>query len=135
MIITREVDYALRLLRSLSSGEKMSVRELCDREQIPQQFTYKIIRKLARDKYINVTRGVDGGCCLRADLSELSLYDLMETMDARSYVNGCLSPGFHCSWAESCSTGCRLHRQLEKIQANLDQELKTHSLKGLIQGE
>lgn len=135
MIITREVDYSLRLLRSLSLGEKMSVRQLCEREQVPQQFTYKIIRKLAKDKYIEVLRGVDGGCCLKADLSKLSLYDLMATMDANTYVNNCMCPGFHCDWAEATCDKCKIHTQLIKIQNNIDQELKACSLKSLIDGK
>ena len=49
MLITRETDYALRLVRSLADGERRSVSQLSDEEQIPKAFAYKIIKKLERE--------------------------------------------------------------------------------------
>ena len=47
MIMTRETDYAVRILRALSCGERMTVRQVCDLELVPVQFAYKIL-KMAR---------------------------------------------------------------------------------------
>lgn len=47
MIITKETDYALRILRVLLDGEKHSVAEMSETELIPNQFAYQILRKLA----------------------------------------------------------------------------------------
>ena len=38
MIITKETDYALRILRVLLDGEKHSVAEMSETELIPTQF-------------------------------------------------------------------------------------------------
>ena len=38
MIITKETDYALRILRVLLDGEKHSVAEMSETELIPNQF-------------------------------------------------------------------------------------------------
>ena len=64
MLITRETDYALRILQNLTDGEKRSVGEISQQETIPQQFAYKIAKKLAKAGFIQITRGVDGGCRL-----------------------------------------------------------------------
>ena len=40
MIITKETDYALRILRVLLDGEKHSVAEMSETELIPTQFAY-----------------------------------------------------------------------------------------------
>ena len=77
MLITREADYALRILRTLSEGGLVTAAEITQRELIPRQFAYKILRKLSRVGIIAVNRGVEGGCRLTADLREKSLYDLM----------------------------------------------------------
>ena len=42
MIITKETDYALRILRVLLDGEKHSVAEMSETELIPNQFAYQI---------------------------------------------------------------------------------------------
>ena len=48
MIITKETDYALRILRVLLDGEKHSVAEMSETELIPNQFAYQILRKALR---------------------------------------------------------------------------------------
>ena len=61
LLISREVDYALRILRDLSDQELHVVKELCERELIPHKFAYKIIRKLSAAGLVHATRGVGGG--------------------------------------------------------------------------
>ena len=43
MIITRETDYALRILRSLLDGELHTVGQIAQDEFLPQSFAYKIL--------------------------------------------------------------------------------------------
>ena len=57
MLITRESDYALRLLRTLRDGEQYSVGELARREMVPQPFAYKIVKKLSAAGMVQVSRG------------------------------------------------------------------------------
>ena len=77
MIITKETDYALRILRVLLDGEKHSVAEMSETELIPTQFAYQILRKLSAGNLVQVSRGALGGCELSCDLDATSLYDLM----------------------------------------------------------
>ena len=44
MLITRETDYALRMLRVLLDEEKHSAAEMAETELIPMQFAYQILR-------------------------------------------------------------------------------------------
>ena len=82
MIITKETDYALRILRVLLDGEKHSVAEMSETELIPNQFAYQILRKLSAGNLVRVSRGALGGCALSCDLDATSLYDLMYLSDA-----------------------------------------------------
>lgn len=58
MLLTRESDYALRVLRSLRDGERRSVGDISLQQLIPQQFAYKIIKKRSR---AGPVESVDGG--------------------------------------------------------------------------
>ena len=80
MIITKETDYAMRILRVLLDGEKHSVAEMSETELIPNQFAYQILRKLSAGNLVRVSRGALGGCALSCDLDATSLYDLMGVM-------------------------------------------------------
>ena len=46
MLVTRETDYAIRALRALSDGNKKTLADICRLEVVPQQFGYKILKKL-----------------------------------------------------------------------------------------
>lgn len=69
MLITREVSYALRILRALYVEGRMTTSALCEKEKIPKAFAYKIIRKLTAAGYLTTDRGADGGVQMRTDLA------------------------------------------------------------------
>ena len=62
MLITRETDYALRILRALAPGSCLTVGEIAEKESLPHKFTYKIMKKLEKAGIIRIIRGVNGGC-------------------------------------------------------------------------
>lgn len=134
MLITRETDYALRVLRALLDGEQHTVGEMAERELIPQQFAYKIVKKLSRAGLVRVSRGAEGGCRLAADLAAASLYDLMAAMEESSGLSACMDPAYPCPWRERHG-GCTVHCQLLVIQRKLDAELQAHSLREILTGE
>jgi Rrf2 family protein len=129
VLITKEVDYALRILRALGAGGQRTANELADGEQIPQQFAYKILKKLKLGGLVDIRRGADGGCSLAADLRDFSLYDLMRIMEADGSVAQCLGGCRACPWrAAHGGIPCTANSHLAQIQRALDTELKSHSL-------
>ncbi len=48
MLFTRECDYAIRIIRALSSEEAVSVPKICQMENLPSAMTYKLSRELRR---------------------------------------------------------------------------------------
>jgi len=128
MIISRETDYALRILRALSDGQQITTEEICKREVLPQQFVYKILKKMERAGYIQIIRGTNGGCRLITDLKNRSLFDLIEIMEADRKISACTQPGFECAWRLKNGTKCTVNNKLIQIQNVLDTELRAHSL-------
>jgi Rrf2 family protein len=128
MLITREADYALRILRALSGGEQVTAGDICERERLPQQFAYKILKKMEQAGLVRITRGPEGGCRLTADLRKVSLYSLAEILKADRLVGACMQPGCQCAWRQANASSCMVHRQLQQIQDVLDDELRKRSL-------
>ena len=128
MLINRESDYALRILRTLADGEKHPVGDLCKNEDIPQQFCYKILKKLSDAGYVVSSRGVGGGCVLSADLKAITFLDLMKALDTDRFINACLKPGFVCEWKEKNCSVCTYHSYLAMVQRTIDNELASHTL-------
>lgn len=128
MLITRETDYAMRVLRVLSDGMQATTKEICEKELLPQQFVYKIIKRLNRAGLVSVARGAGGGCRLTADLKKVSLYDLAKIMESDSYVSECLYPCYRCAAQEKRGAPCPTNAQLREIQDVLDGEMKKRSM-------
>ena len=81
MLFTKECDYAIRIMRALSSGELISVSRICEMEHLPSAMTYKITRKLEKSGFLKSCRGTNGGYALNLKLAEISLYDLCAAID------------------------------------------------------
>ncbi|MFC2471014.1 MAG: hypothetical protein ACFNVI_06380 [Lachnoanaerobaculum gingivalis] len=47
MLITREMDYAVRIIRALKEGTKVSATEVAKKEHLPQAITYKVLNTYA----------------------------------------------------------------------------------------
>ena len=133
MLITREVDYAMRILRALSNGEQMTAQSISDLHQVPKPFAYKIIKKLSKGGLVSIARGAEGGCTLCADLKEVSLYDLMQAVGEDFRVIACMEPGYPCTWRDT-NGECIVHCELAGLQRQLDQELRSRTLHSLIFG-
>lgn len=131
LLITRETDYALRILRSIADGELHNVKEITESQMLPQAFTYKIIKKLANAGILEIIRGAAGGCRLTAELSRLSLYDLMMAVDESSSLSACMDSAYDCAWRKAHG-GCALHCHLFEIQETLNRELRGYDLRRLL---
>lgn len=135
MLITRETDYALRILRRLSQGGTFTVGELADKDFLPQQFAYKIIKKLEKAEFVKIIRGVDGGCRLDSDLSQKTLYELVIAVEKNARLSACMSPEHKCEWRHNNKGMCTVHNQLARIQQSIDKELRSRSINWVLFGE
>lgn len=135
MFITKETDYALRILRALADGEQRTAVSLAESEQIPLQFAYKILKKLEKGGVLQIVRGADGGCHLTIGLDQITLYRLMKIMGEDAFLSSCMRPEYQCQWCQAHEeTVCRAHLHLQQIQQTLNRELDTHSLQEIFFG-
>lgn len=132
MIISREADYAIRLLRILGDGQRHGMADMCETEQIPKQFAYKIIGKLHKAGLVECIRGKNGGCELACDLHDVTVHDILRVVDNECYFNLCLTPGHVCNWQETHEDSCRVHHKLIGLQEELNNRLKEINLYHLI---
>ena len=127
MLITRETDYAIRALRALSDGGKKTIAEICKIEALPQQFGYKILKKLAKAGYVTIRRGKEGGYVVTDDFKKRSLYDLAGVMENPMDISPCVVPGYRCE-AHAETDSCNVNQCLSAMQQDLDDKLKSVNL-------
>ncbi len=129
MLITRRSDYAMRICRVLHDGKVHNVREICQAEEIPKAFAYKILRELEMAGLVKSERGNQGGYYLNRPLSELTLYDVVKITEDDLAILHCMK--------EDCSRNpdsmpCKVHQEIERIQKILIDELKKKTIEEIL---
>ena len=129
MLITRRSDYAMRICRVLHDGKVHNVREICQAEEIPKAFAYKILRELEMAVLVKSERGNQGGYYLNRPLSELTLYDVVNITEDDLAILHCMK--------EECnrnpdSMPCKVHQEIERIQNILIDELKKKTIEEIL---
>ena len=132
LIITREIDYAIRVLRAISDNELHSVQKMSETEDIPCHFAYKIVKKLEKAGLLIIHRGAMGGCQLATDLSKVSLYDVFNIIGEERTIAACVSRTHNSSWRREHDGVCTVHNHLCKIQHTIDKEMKNSFISDLL---
>ncbi len=132
MLITRETDYALRILRALSHGQLRSIPQICAEEHIPKQFAYKILKKLFNAGFVEVSRGTTGGCRLVIDPAQVTLYQILCATGEEHLINACTNCGYECERRSELEGDCTIHCHLQEMQARLDGILQEYTLADLL---
>jgi len=126
MVITREIDYAFRAIRALSGGSRLNTKAICQKENIPMDFTYKILKKLSQSGIVSIERGVAGGYILTADLARITLYDVIKAVDEPLLLSVCMDCHYSCP-NNTGEKNCMIHEELCRVQQAVVEELKRKS--------
>jgi len=115
MILTSEQAYAIRAVHALSGMEKKTVKDVCNNENMPIDFAYKILKKLERAGIVRSILGRKGGYLLVKQPNIISLSDILLAVDEDLFVKKCSKRGIPC---ENCGDKdhCLLHETIGKLQ-------------------
>ncbi|MCL2408823.1 MAG: Rrf2 family transcriptional regulator [Oscillospiraceae bacterium] len=130
--MTKECDYGLRVLRKLSDGKKQGVKEICHAEHVPEQYAYKILKKLERAGFVQSLRGRDGGYQLIKPLDSFSIYDVVSAIDENLLLSECLQADDDCPHNSDQDRPCTIHCELERIQNILVDEMRRKTMNNFL---
>ena len=132
MLITRETDYAIRALRALSDGNKWTLAMICEKEFVPHQFGYKIMKKLSLAGFVVIKRGKEGGYTIDESMKDKTLLDLMDVMESPAGVSPCVDPDYVCEVHTEKNQFCTIHNRLSALQTCINKELASINLLELV---
>lgn len=133
-MITREADYAIRVLVALAGrykrgGEAAPVNRLASELDIPYRFLRKLTKKMVAKRLIASRRGRRGGVVLTRPPSKMTLYHAIAAMAPMSTtLSPCIAEPKFCGRSPFCT----VHRELRRIQSDVDRRLKRLTLKRLL---
>lgn len=134
MLISREYDYALRIVRALDNNGRLTVKQICINEHIPQPFAYKIVKKLGQASILKGHRGAHGGYELIASLQELTLYDVFIAVEGDINISECMQESYDCPNNKN-GNHCKIHSKLLHVQNNLILNLRGINLAQTLESE
>lgn len=131
MRITRECDYALRIMTMLLKADENSVVDantISQKQNIPSRFTVKILHKLVGAGFIKSKKGSNGGYYV-AEMEKVTLLDIVEAIDGPIEVNRCVGDENKCDMDK---TSCSVHHIMADINEHIVSKLKSIKLNELI---
>ncbi|MBR4878351.1 MAG: Rrf2 family transcriptional regulator [Clostridia bacterium] len=124
MKITREADYAIRILYIIKSETGVvSAREISEKAGVSLRFSLKILAKLSEAGFVDSKKGAQGGYFLNKAPEEISLANIVESIDGRIAVSHCMEDDFCCTRVadkETCSFRKVFCTVSSKIRNELD---------------
>ncbi len=120
--IKRETDYAIRCVYYLSGkpDEVIMVDEIAREMCIPKSFLSKILQKLAKSKIVKSYVGVKGGFILAENPGDITLYDVLVSVEGPVAMNRCTVKKKECA----LSSKCKVHPIWVLLRHDVEQLLK-----------
>jgi len=95
--VSKSEEYGLRLVMSLAvSGDQLTIRELAEREDLPDTTVAKIVGRLRHAGLVEAERGRNGGYTLTRSADEISLAHVVSAFEAEVFSSDfchTMSPG------------------------------------------
>ena len=135
MRLTQEADYALRIVWILAKAdETLDAKKVSEMACVPERFTVKILRKLVLRGTVASKKGAMGGYLLAADSRELTMRQVIETIDGPLEISRCLNDEYRCSrnFDKKC---CTFHLIFEKINKEMAEKFDRITIADAIDDE
>lgn len=124
MRLTMEADYALRIVHCLAkNGRRMDAKSIAEQSDVTLRFSLKILRKLAGAGLLRSYKGTQGGYELAKPLDQLSLYDVISTVEGEYQLSRCLAEGYCCS----CEKPCKFQQVFGEISRDVRKKLESYT--------
>lgn len=103
--MTKKSDLALKSLRCIgdSDGELVAGKWLAEKLGITTHYLPQVISPLVKAGWIASTPGPRGGYRLLVDLEDVSVLDVIETIEGRIEDQGCVQRGIPCPESDLCA--------------------------------
>ncbi|HZT36892.1 MAG TPA: Rrf2 family transcriptional regulator [Bryobacteraceae bacterium] len=105
MIYSRSAEYAIRAFVYLAAappGKYAMVKQIAEESEIPAHFLAKILQQLARQGFLRSSKGPTGGFALRYPPSEITLLQIVESIDGLADYQRCIGGMQECNDQMRC---------------------------------
>ena len=127
LLFSRQCEYALQAMLYLAlkpDGEMVSIKEMTSRLGVPYHFVAKIFQELSRKGLLKSLKGPRGGFTFARSSRDITIFDVVETIDGPSFSTGCVMGFPSCDGKHPCA----VHREWGSLREQFVRELSGRSL-------
>ena len=101
------------------SGGKTGIRKISGDLNLPTPFLAKILQQLAKQKILSSSKGPHGGFALLKDPREITLLDIVNSIDGKDVFTNCVMHNSSCEGVEKDKKKCPLHEDYQKTRSDI----------------
>lgn len=115
-MISQTVEYALRAVVALAyrHATPMTGQEIAEMTRVPAPYLLKLMQQLVRARLVDSQRGRGGGFTLTRSPSEITIWDIVQAVDALERIRTC--PLGIQGHGELCALHRRLDEAIEQVE-------------------
>lgn len=127
MIFSRSAEYAIRAfvyLAELEPGKYGMVKRIAEETGIPGHFLAKLLQQSVRQGFLRSSKGPTGGFCLRKSPTQITLLQIVESIDGLENYRRCIGGTAECS----DNARCGLHDGWKEVRSRIIEYLEGTSV-------
>lgn len=128
--------YAIRAVIYLAGkgeGKQVTgIKTISGDLKLPAPFLSKILQLLAKKKILNSVKGPHGGFSLLKKASEITLFDIISTIDGEEVFTGCIMHSGTCTSIDRNMNPCPIHDDYSEIRSAFTELVKNRTIEDLI---
>jgi Rrf2 family iron-sulfur cluster assembly transcriptional regulator len=122
-MLSSSCKYGIRAVTYIASKSKekgmVGIRQISEDLNLPTPFLAKILQLLAKQKILSSSKGPHGGFSLLKDPKDITLFDIITTIDGKDLFENCIIHNTTCSRVGDENLVCPIHEEYSKIRTNL----------------
>ena len=121
----RRADYAIRaavdLARHAADGGRRKARDIAEAMEIPSSYVPQILAELVRAGLVSSEAGRSGGYVLARPPEQISLLEVVRSVDGEMVSTVCVLRGGPCRWDDMCAVHVPWARAQQAMLGSLEQ--------------
>jgi Rrf2 family transcriptional regulator, iron-sulfur cluster assembly transcription factor len=115
--------YGIRAVTYIASksknNSKIGIKQISEDLNLPTPFLAKILQLLAKQKILSSSKGPHGGFSLLKDPRNITLLDIVLTIDGSDPFDNCIIHNSSCKSVDDEKLICPIHDDYARIRASL----------------
>ena len=116
----------------MSRDGKIGIKQISNDLDLPTPFLAKILQQLAKQKILSSLKGPHGGFSLLRDPKDITLLDIVNTIDGYDTFTNCIMHKGTCEGVKLENKICPLHEDYEKNRSELIKLFRSKTIDELV---